>query len=296
MNPLAPIVAGIDFSAASPVVLEHAIKLALAGGRRLIAVHVLDDSKLKAWSEATGQELPATRAKDEARERLERLVTSHDSLLPVEMEIPVGRPFVELAELVKKEKAELLVLNAHDLNKKRLGTVASRCVRVVPADVMLLRDWQGRFFRKVLACVDFSDTSRIALQKAISAAAAHDAELEIVHVLFPPGRDPWGRAMTEALETGHEYDEKIRAAVRAKLDAFLGSFAAELEKVRHKTLLLESEDPAAAISAHVVSESIDLTVLGTQGRTWLGSLILGSNAERILHDSPTSILLVRLRD
>src|SRR5690606_25361439 len=112
---------------------------AMAGGQRLIAVHVLDDAKLKAWTEATGKDLPVSRAVDEASERLEKLASSlDDTLLPVEREVPVGRPFAKLAELVKERQAELLVLNAHDLAKKRLGSVASRCVRVVPADLMLL--------------------------------------------------------------------------------------------------------------------------------------------------------------
>lgn len=297
MNENSPVVAGIDFSAASPIVLEHALKLALTDGRRLIAVHVVDDAKLKAWSEATGKDGQTERAREEARARLERLVAEHrDSLLPIEMEVPVGRPFVKLAELVKHHGSGLLVLNAHDLHKKRLGSVASRCVRLVPADVMILRDWQGCLFKKVLACVDFSETSALALDRAISAAAAHGASLEIVHVLFPPSRDPWGRVMDQPMATESSYDDAVRKRAQSRLDDFLKPFVERLAALESSTLLLESEDPASAIAAHVAAADIDLTVLGTQGRNWLDGLILGSNAERLLNDSPTSVLLVRKDD
>lgn len=294
MNVNSPVIAGIDFSPASSVVLDHAAKVALAGGRRLIAAHVLDDSKLKAWAEATGRQAGTDQAQAEARSRLEALVKAQESLLPIEIDVPVGRPFAKLTELVKQNEAGLLVLNAHDFSKKRLGSVASKCVRTVPADVLLLRDWQGGHFKKVLACVDFSETCAMALERAIDLAAAHGASLEILHVLFPPSRDPWGKVIDQPMTTELEYEENVRRGAQARLDGFLAPFAERLEKVTWCTELLESEDPGAAIAAHVVSDMIDVTVLGTQGRTWLGGLVLGSTAERLMQDSPTSILLVRL--
>lgn len=41
-----------------------------------------------------------------------------------------------------------------------------------------------------------------------------------------------------------------------------------------------------------VREGYDVTVLGAGSTSWLGNLLLGSTATRVLHDSPSSVLLV----
>lgn len=58
-------------------------------------------------------------------------------------------------------------------------------------------------------------------------------------------------------------------------------------------MTIEGESPAAAITAHVAAEGFDLTVIGSHQGSWLEDLVLGSNAERILHDSASSVLITR---
>ena len=50
---------------------------------------------------------------------------------------------------------------------------------------------------------------------------------------------------------------------------------------------------ATEIARFVKDQGADLLVIGTQGKTGLGKLILGSVAETIVRTSPCSVLVVR---
>jgi nucleotide-binding universal stress UspA family protein len=54
-----------------------------------------------------------------------------------------------------------------------------------------------------------------------------------------------------------------------------------------------SGDPAAGILAAADAEEADLIVVGTHGRDLAGRLLLGSVSDRLVHDAPVSVLVVR---
>jgi universal stress protein E len=287
------IVAAVDFSSISPVILEHAAKMASFHGASVVAAHVLDESRLKDWIDTLGEDKSPEHWLENARERLAELLAAHLAKCAMTAEVTLGRPYEKIAEIVERTGAGLLVIGAHDQAKRRVGSVAAKSLRAVPSDVLLLRDWQGRLFRKVAVCVDFSETSAKALASALDFAEAHGAGLEIMHVIFPPTNDPWGQTMEHPLDSEVSYEVAVRARANRRMEAFLKPYAGRLAKLEHSCILLESQCPAVAISAHVLAGSIDLVALGTQGRSWLGAKVLGSTAARVLNDAPCSVLVVR---
>jgi nucleotide-binding universal stress UspA family protein len=293
MGSLRSIVAGIDFSSSSCKVMSHAAKLASADGCPLVAAHVISSSRIRDWERSSGY-MAATAARVlDTSTRLEDLATECAAGIKPEFEVRIGRPGKVLDDLVRDHLADLLVLGAHDVSRRRLGSVASRCVRSTPADVLLLRDWQGLFFRKIAVCVDFSSSSAANLLRAISVASAHRAVLEIIHVLFPPDRDPWGRVMDQPMDSSMDYDISVRERSRRHFDDFLMPFTDQLAGIDFSSIIIEGENPAAAISAHVDSMGIDLTVIGSREGSWVSDFVLGSNTVRLLHDSSSSVLMTR---
>lgn len=293
MKALPPILAGLDFSSSSSQVLGHAAKLAAASGCGLIAAHVIPSGTIKEWENSTGLEICTADRMAEMTSRLQGLVDECCAGAPTTIEVRIGSPHKVLAEIVREQGADLLVLGAHDVSKRRLGSVASHCARSVPADILLLRDWQARYFQKIAACVDFSQSSAAVVERAITMAVTHQASLEIIHVIFPPGRDPWGRVMEQPMDAEVSYEASVRERARQRMDHFLKPIASRLAGIASKVLILEAESPAAAIAAHVDVTGIDLTIIGSDEGTWLADLVLGSNTERLLHDSTSSVLLVR---
>jgi len=288
-----PIVAGVDFSSSSSMVLSHAAKIAAASGARVIAAHVIPSGTIREWERAADREAHTEERVDELTGRLEAMMAECCPSVPCGTDVRTGKPAEVLARVLTEYRAGLLVIGAHDVAKRRLGTVAAACARSAPADVLILRDWQDRFFRRIAACVDFSIASADGLDRAITMAAAHGAELEIIHVIFPPDRDPWGRVMDQPMDSGNGYGERVRERARTAMDEFLQPFAARLEKIESTVHFLESESPAAAITARVDATGADLTVTGSHAGSRLEEFVLGSNTERLLHDSNSSVLIAR---
>jgi nucleotide-binding universal stress UspA family protein len=287
------IIAGVDFSSSSPQVLAHAAKLASATGGKLVAAHVISESTIRDWEKTMDRQAQLGGKIEECTSRIAEYVAEHCQGQPASIEVRVGNPQRVLGQIVRDNSAEILILGAHDVSKVRLGSVAARCARLIPADVLLLRDWQTRFFHRIAVCVDYSQTSVTAIDRAITLAKAHSASLEFIHVLFPPTRDPWGRVMDQPMNSERSYECIVRERAQIRLDAMIRPFAGRLAGVPHECIFLEAESPALAIAAHVEAAEIDLTVIGSRDGSWVAEFVLGSNAERLLHDSSTSVLIVR---
>ncbi|WP_193214582.1 universal stress protein [Luteolibacter marinus] len=293
MNPNAPVVAGIDFTAPSPSVLLHALHTAALTGAPVIAVHVLDSGILSHLSASAGSNPVLDQVVEQGRHRLAQLVSQVDPGAKVRLEIRNGRPAEELHRLVEEEGASLLVIAANDLTKKRLGSIASRCVRTAPCDVLVLRDWQEGNFSKVVVCTDFSPTSELALARGVTMAAANGARLEIVHVMYPPTRDVWGEVLDHEENSEVSYETECRDRANKAMAGFLAPSAEALSRIDHAPVLLESTMPSMALTHHIQDTEADLVILGTRGMSRVAGFFIGTNAERLLHDAQVSVLAVR---
>jgi nucleotide-binding universal stress UspA family protein len=134
--------------------------------------------------------------------------------------------------------------------------------------------------RKILYPTDFSSYSNQAYFHAISLAEKHGANLTIAYVYNPD----------LPAQPGEPADH---AARRAYCRGQLESVRPLNSTIQVQHLLLEG-DPAAEIVRHVQQTGTDLVVMGTHGRTGLDRLLLGSVAEKVLRDSPCSVLVVKL--
>ncbi|MEO0445466.1 MAG: universal stress protein, partial [Verrucomicrobiota bacterium] len=223
MNYTKPIVVGIDFSPASSMVLRHAARLAREEGVPLIALHVVDTSRLSHWLSGRMDEAEETRIVEEAKAKLAALVAAEPSDVGAEQVVITGRPAEEIQTVIDDREAGLLVIAANDLSKKRLGLTASSCVRLAHSDVLILRDHQEQPFRKIVSCVDLLGNSGLVLERGIEAAKHYGAELNVVHVIYPPERDLWGEAMKQggpSAEAAERTRAKALNALKHSLDPF----------------------------------------------------------------------------
>lgn len=294
MSSESPVIAGIDFSAASPSVLCHALHVARRQGVPVVAVHVLDAGGIAHRAASGGSNPGMDLLLAQARSKMEALITAGAGGADVRIELRCGRPAEELQCMVSSAGATLLVIAANDLTKKRLGSIASHCVRTAPCDVLVIRDWQKDEFEKIVVCVDFSEASSRALERGISLATDHGSRLEIVHVMYPPSRDIWGEVLDHDKDSPLSYGEECRAKVNRDMTGFLAPHAAGLAGIEHHAVILESISSAVTLTHHVQDSGADLVVLGTRGHSRLSSFFIGTNAERLLHDATVSVLAVRV--
>lgn len=287
------IVAGIDFSDSSPMVIRHGLARAKSGATRLLAVHVLDKSRLEHRKASGIGSETQNELKASAERKFEALLRGKTEGVEVEFVVKIGKPAEELCQVVTDSGASVLIISANDMTKARLGSIAARCVRMAACDVLVLRDWQGGDFKKIVVCTDFSDTADQAVERAAEIARRDGSILEIVHVMYPPGSDAWGEVLEHAAAAPSTYVEECRARVEGQMKSYVERHGAALAGVRFETLVLESEMPSVAITTHVKFSGADLVVMGTRGHSPIASYFLGTNAERLLHDASVSVLAVR---
>lgn len=288
-----PIIAAIDFSNSSPLVLRHALRAADMSGADLIAIHVLDESRIDFIMSSSEKGGDPVILGDQAKEKFNRLVAAEAPGRSITFRVEIGKPAEAMARVLEEVSAGLLIIGANDMTKKRLGSVAARCVRTSPCDVLVLRDWQGGNFRKIVVCNDFSKPASRAIASGAAIAASHGASLQIVNVIYPPDMDSWGATLEHRLDSPSSYSEECHARAQWMMDKSLAPHLEALGGIPWEAMVIEGVSSAAAITSHVTIVDADLVVMGTRGHSKLASYFIGTNAERLLQDLPVSVLAVR---
>ena len=132
------IVAAVDFSNATPGVLEMAVGMAKAFGAELRLFHAVEAEPSYTAYGFTPEEFPAMHvyqeeAKRRAASKLDELVTQVKAdLSNVSAKIADGSPLHELLDYLKESRADLLVLGTHGhgvIASLLLGSVTEGMVR-----------------------------------------------------------------------------------------------------------------------------------------------------------------------
>jgi nucleotide-binding universal stress UspA family protein len=145
--------------------------------------------------------------------------------------------------------------------------------------------------KKILVPIDFSEASRKAMQYALSFARQFNAEVLLLHVIeLTPLASP--SAPLPIIQ-----DETTRATLHESAAKHLAAWRDESGlPARIKASVREGVSAHAEIVKTATEGNIDLIVLGTQGRTGLAHLLIGSTAERVVRHAPCPVLVVRERE
>ena len=142
------------------------------------------------------------------------------------------------------------------------------------------KDLAGVQIQNILFATDFSDSSKLAVPFAVGMAECFGAKLYTVHVqepinyALPP--DSWMPA---------------EASCHAELQAVARDIEQLYPYIPQQTI--RAEGPVSqAIEAEVRKHHIDIVVIGTHGRSGVGRLLLGSQAEAIIREATCPVLTV----
>jgi nucleotide-binding universal stress UspA family protein len=143
--------------------------------------------------------------------------------------------------------------------------------------------------KRILCPIDFSDTSRHALDHAVAVAIWYDAHISALHVhrVPPPmiGIGPYVEPITPMPLTDAERDRlagDVRTFVAPARDA-----GASID-----VLIEEHLNIAHAIVERAASLNADLVAMGTHGSSGFARWVLGSVAEKVLRTAAVPVLTV----
>jgi nucleotide-binding universal stress UspA family protein len=141
-------------------------------------------------------------------------------------------------------------------------------------------------FSHIVCCTDFSKQAEIALPAAVEQARRDGARLTLLHVVLPgapllPGEEPHGADRLP----DQQVVEKLTAYMRQRYESQLAGL--------DWRPVLRRGHPSEEILAHLAESGADLVVMGSQGLSGMGLVLLGSVAERVSRRAPCTCLVVR---
>jgi nucleotide-binding universal stress UspA family protein len=145
--------------------------------------------------------------------------------------------------------------------------------------------------RRILCPIDFSDTSRRALDHALALGRWYGAGVSVLHVhqlSSPVYAAPYmgPEAQRPILLTDGERQEMLTT-----LESYVAADRAT-SGISIDISLDESTDVSEAILSHAVSTRADLMTLGTHGRTGFRRLVMGSVTEKVIRQAGCPVLTV----
>jgi nucleotide-binding universal stress UspA family protein len=144
-------------------------------------------------------------------------------------------------------------------------------------------------YKRIMVPVDGSATSTAGLNEALRLARSQKAKLKLIHIVDE-------LMIFSSAEAGLNIEpvvESMKRAGKRVLDRAAKLAAAR--GVRPETELWENATGRVAevLIARAKRWRADLIVMGTHGRRGVNRMLLGSDAELVVRNSPVPVLLVR---
>ena len=140
---------------------------------------------------------------------------------------------------------------------------------------------------KICCPIDFSETSRAALEEAAELASRYQGELALLHVFEPPA------ATADLMVTPPEMLEQTAKELERKLELWRSEAERRGAKVARTAVVTGAA--ATEVVRFAREGGYDLVVMGTHGRRGIRHLVLGSVTERVVREAPCAVLVVRPR-
>lgn len=282
----APIVAAVDFSAAS-LNAARWVAAHIARGADIIGVHAVDAPEPPAFLAPLLAPLGPVReaAALGAQEQFRALASE---LPHFTGEVRTQKPAAAVLAVAGERRAGLIVVGPHGARPglgRMLGSKAEHISRAAECPVLVVRGTTDRPIRRVLVATDESASGAAALAWAAAQVAGTERELIALHVVDP--------ALTGAVSIGAAPRERRKAlqALREAGERWVDEQLDETGLPRdHCAGSIRFGDPISEILAAVEAYDADLLVVG-RGKPGIARA-MGSVADAVLRNAKVSTVVV----
>lgn len=282
MKLLEKILVPVDVNTDTKEQLNTTIKLANAYNSEIILMYVAPDYELN----------------DEIKNIVVKSVTASLNEIQQNLErnkVKVRKPIIAFGNIVDTivqeanlEKVNLVLIGANKKKKRakfKLGIIAEQIIRISDVPVWLVNAEQEPLFKNILCPVDFSEPSGRALSNAILIARKFESTLSILTV-YEPLVDVSHRIIVDLRE-----ENAIRLKrVKNEMKAFIRKF--DLDGIDYK-LELKIGKVDKMILNSIKQKRIGLLIMGTNGRSGLSRLFMGSVTEKVIREMPCSFITIK---
>ena len=273
------VVAGVDLTAMGRRVADRARLIAEAHDAPLRLVHVAEPTG-EAMIEPGLARLMRDHVTEAANDLCDWCRSRSD--IDVRLDVVKGSPSWELASRAKK--ADLVVVGSSTIDAFTVGPTARRVTEMSTSDALVVRRQPRVPYRRVIVGVDFSEASRMAIERAMKLFP--DAQITALYSLPSRFDIVLARAglFTEELDASRGY--RLEAAAD-RMAEFTQSWNGQLNTV------VADGPPTETIDEVVRRRNADLVVVGSRGASATRMVLLGTVAEGLVAHAPCDVLVVR---
>jgi len=214
-----------------------------------------------------------------------------EGILIKEPSIVFGNLVDEIIQSSINENVNLILIGSGIIDEKekfRLGINADKLIRLSDKPVWVVKSNEVTKLTNILCPVDFSDPSRRALKNAIILSKKFKATLRILGVYKPFSSSSMRLNVDPDEENAHRL-----ALIKKEMKQFVKEF--DLDEISHVI------DIQAGVAHENILQTIkecghDLLVMGTNGRSGLNRIVMGSVTEKVTREMPCSFITTKTQD
>jgi len=278
---LVPIDVNIDYKQQ----LNSAIKIAQSYNSEIIVMYVLSE-------EIVHNDIKeiVINAISENLNKIKEMLQK-EGILIKEPSIVFGNPVDKILQSAINENVNLILISSGITNNKekfKLGINADKLIRLSDKPVWVVKSNEETKLTNILCPVDFSDPSRRALKNAIILSKKFKANLRILGVYKPFV----STSLRLKVDTKEENAHRL-GLIEKEMKQFVNEF--DLDGINHFI------DIQAGVAHENILNTIkeyghDLLVMGTNGRSGLNRIIMGSVTEKVTREMPCSFVTTKTQD
>lgn len=286
------VVACVNGALFEQTVLIHAASMAKAIGARLTIINVLRSSTTQEPMDPVDWTQRHCATNIYLHQRIAQF-----SDLQAEVVVLHGSPAERICAWVRDNGVDVVVLGrGHEVDRPfgGMGGTARRIVEAINASALLVPPMpathQPVSYRKLLVPLDGSARAECALPLGLEIAAAHGAEVVLVHAAPKFDLIEGDLLSAEAIALRDQLYQHNERAARDYLDWLQARLPVPLVT---NTRLLPSGDARRALVQMATQEHADLMVLSAAGKSGHADMAVGRVADYLINRISIPVLLVR---
>ena len=145
--------------------------------------------------------------------------------------------------------------------------------------------------KRIMVAAGFNGYAEELINYATGIARDFGAEIIVANIIHVRDVEAVGTIAAMGYEVDSEhYVSSVKAERQQALDEILKKTSYPAEKIR---TIIKTGEPTEELLNLVLTENIDLIVMGIKGRTELRHMLVGSVAEKVFRRSPVPVLSYR---
>lgn len=275
--------------------LDQAITLASGSSCELTLMSVVDPPSAGFLASDEENEKFAARILQEAEDALKALVKGLNAdHIQIETRVVTGQPWHEMTKAVLRENFDVVIAgtrNAGALERLLFGGTGLRLLRNCPCPVWIVKPREDDGETHWLVATQLDDVGQNLLNLAVSGSTVFDAKVHVLHAIEYESARRLGLNAEEMKQHRDEVKQQRSNTLNEQLTH------TDYRTTPHGVELVIAEgQPYLSVLEAIEERKIDLLIMGTLGRGGLPGALVGNTAERLLTETPCSILATKPDD